>query len=380
MTGAILLALASHWRRNRLQLLTLVLGLALATALWSGVQAINAEARASYQVAAATLAEGRFDQLMPRQGDTMAQEVFVALRRAGWLVSPVVEGRLRVGGTEVRLVGVDPLTAPPGSIANAVLARTDLNSFLRAQTLVAGPETAALLRAHLRNPVLVDQAVPNDTVLADIGIVQKLLDRAGRLSRLIVLPGQPLRQRPLAETAPNLVLRRADGATDVGRLTDSFHLNLTAFGFLSFAVGIFIVHSAIGLAFEQRRGMVRTLRALGVPLNRLLVLMVAELVVLATLAGALGIALGYLIAAILLPDVAATIRGLYGADVAGTLQIRPAWWLSGMVMALGGALLAASSAILRLARMPVLTSAGGRAWALASGGHENSRPQLRSCC
>ena len=368
MTGAILLALASHWRRNRLQLLTLVLGLALATALWSGVQAINAEARASYQMAAATLADGRFDQLMPRQGDTMAQEIFVALRRAGWLVSPVVEGSLRVGRTEVRLVGVDPLTAPPGSIANAVLAHTDLNSFMRAQTFVAGPETAALLRAHLRNPVRVDQAVPNDTVLADIGIVQKLLDRAGRLSRLIVLPGQPLRQRPLAETAPNLVLRRADGATDVGRLTDSFHLNLTAFGFLSFAVGIFIVHSAIGLAFEQRRAMVRTLRALGVPLNRLLVLMVAELLVLATLAGALGIALGYLIAASLLPDVAATIRGLYGADVAGTLRIRPAWWLSGMAMALGGALLAASSAILRLARMPVLTSAGGRAWALASGG------------
>lgn len=47
MTGAVLEALASHWRRNRLQLLTLVLGLALATALWSGVQAINAEARAS---------------------------------------------------------------------------------------------------------------------------------------------------------------------------------------------------------------------------------------------------------------------------------------------------------------------------------------------
>ncbi|TIL63023.1 FtsX-like permease family protein, partial [Mesorhizobium sp.] len=68
-------------------------------------------------------------------------------------------------------------------------------------------------------------------------------------------------------------------------------------------VGIFIVHGAIGLAFEQRRGVIRTLRALGVPLRRLVVLMIAELVVLATLAGALGIALGYLIAALLLPDV-----------------------------------------------------------------------------
>ncbi|CAH2408220.1 FtsX-like permease family protein [Mesorhizobium escarrei] len=367
MTGAVLEALASHWRRNRLQLLTLVLGLALATALWSGVQAINAEARASYDAAAATLAEGRFHQLMPREGDSMPQALFVALRRAGWLVSPVVEGRLRVGGTAVRLVGVDPLTAPPSSAASEALARTDLNRFLRAETLVAGPEMAALLEANMPNPVLVDQAVAPGSVLADIGVVQKLLGRAGRISRLIVLPEQPLRQQPLADIAPDLVLQRADGATDVGRLTDSFHLNLTAFGFLSFAVGIFIVHGAIGLAFEQRRGVIRTLRALGVPLRRLVVLMIAELVVLATLAGALGIALGYLIAALLLPDVAATIRGLYGADVAGTLQIRPAWWLSGIAMALGGALLAAASALWRLARMPVVAGAGGRAWALGSG-------------
>lgn len=367
MTGAILSALASHWRRNRLQLMTLVLGLALATALWSGVQAINAEARASYDAAAATLAEGRFDQLLPPEGDAMPQALFVALRRAGWLVSPVVEGRLRVGGTAVRLVGVDPLTAPPGSAARAALARADLDRLVRADTLVAGPQTAALLAANLSNPVLVDQAVAPGTVLADIGVAQKLLGRAGRISRLIVLPDQPLRQRPLAEITPDLLLQRADGATDVGRLTDSFHLNLTAFGLLSFAVGIFIVHGAIGLAFEQRRGMVRTLRALGVPLRRLIVLMVLELVVLATIAGALGIVLGYLIAALLLPDVAATIRGLYSADVAGTLQIRPAWWLSGMVMALGGALLASASALWRLARMPVLASAGGRAWALASG-------------
>lgn len=367
MTGAILSALASHWRRNRLQLLTLVLGLALATSLWSGVQAINAEARASYDAAAATLAEGRFDQLLPREGDSIAQALFVALRRAGWLVSPVVEGRLRVGDTAVRLVGIDPLTAPPGSTARAALARIDLTGFLRTHTLIAGPETASLLVANLPNPVLRDQTVAPGTVLADIGVAQKLLGSAGRISRLIVLADQPLRQRPLAEIAPDLVLQRADGASDVGRLTDSFHLNLTAFGFLSFAVGIFIVHGAIGLAFEQRRSMVRTLRALGVPLRRLIVLMVLELVVLATLAGALGIVLGYFLATLLMPDVAATIRGLYGADVAGTLHIRPAWWLSGMAMALGGTLFASASAIWRLARMPVLASAGGRAWALASG-------------
>ena len=52
---AALAALLAHWRRNPLQFLTLFGGLALATALWTGVQAINAEARASYAAAAATL-------------------------------------------------------------------------------------------------------------------------------------------------------------------------------------------------------------------------------------------------------------------------------------------------------------------------------------
>ncbi len=367
MTAATLAALASHWARNRVQFLTLVVGLALATALWSGVQAINAEARASYDSAAATLGEGSLDQLLPATGETVPQELFVALRRAGWLVSPVVEGRLRVGAVTLRLVGIDPLTAPAGAGASAALAGRDLGGFLGAETLLASPGVAELLRAELPNPVIADVSIAPGTAIADIGVAQRLLDRPGLINRFLLAPAQPMHQRPLAEVAPDLVLQRADGASDVGRLTDSFHLNLTAFGFLSFAVGIFIVHGAIGLAFEQRRGMVRTLRALGVPLDRLIALMVLELVVLATLAGAIGIVLGYLVAAVLLPDVAATIRGLYGADVAGTLQIRPAWWLSGLAMAVGGALVAAASALWRLSRMPVLASAGGRAWAVASG-------------
>ena len=41
--SATLAALLSHWRRHPLQLAALVVGLALATALWSGVQALNAE-------------------------------------------------------------------------------------------------------------------------------------------------------------------------------------------------------------------------------------------------------------------------------------------------------------------------------------------------
>ncbi len=37
----ILAVLLSHWRRHKMQLATLLIGLISATALWSGVQALN---------------------------------------------------------------------------------------------------------------------------------------------------------------------------------------------------------------------------------------------------------------------------------------------------------------------------------------------------
>jgi putative ABC transport system permease protein len=77
---AVAAAILSHWRRHPLQLLTLVLGLALATALWSGVQAINAEARAAYARAATTLGQDRLDRLLPAPGEVLTLPDLAALR------------------------------------------------------------------------------------------------------------------------------------------------------------------------------------------------------------------------------------------------------------------------------------------------------------
>ncbi|WP_397544418.1 FtsX-like permease family protein [Roseovarius salis] len=366
MTRAGLEALLSHWRRNPLQLFTLVAGLALATALWSGVQAVNSEARASYDAAAAMLGEGRHDQLVPRAGDTIPQHRYVALRRAGWQVAPVLDGRLRAGGTPVRIVGIDPLTAPGGAGPVTRAGDMPLPAFLSERVVFANPEVAVALAGALQHRVVPDPGIAPGTALADVGVAQELLDRPGELSRLVLHDVQPVGRPPLQDVAPGLVRRPAQRGAEVGRLTDSFHLNLTAFGLLSFAVGIFIVHGAIGLAFEQRRAMVRTLRALGMPLRRLMILMTAELVVLALAAGGLGVGLGYVLAGALLPDVAATLEGLYGAQVSGSLQLRPAWWLSGLGIAVAGSLLAAANALWRTARMPVLSGAGARAWSMAA--------------
>ncbi len=367
MSRVVLAALLSHWRRNPLQLLTLFGGLVLATALWCGVQAVNSEARASYDAAAATLGEGRFDQLTPVQGDSIPQARFIELRRAGWLVAPVLDDRLRLpDGGSIRVVGLDILTAPGGLGPVGQPDGMDLSSFLDAPPAFVAPETAARLEGLDTPPLQIDPNIAPGTAIADIGVAQAWLKRSD-LTRLMLAPEQPNGLPKLSEIAPDLALQPAQTGSDIGRLTDSFHLNLTAFGLLSFAVGIFIVHGAIGLAFEQRRPMVRTLRALGVPLRRLVGLMAAELAAIALLGGLTGIVLGYLVASALLPDVAATLQGLYGAQVSGTLQLRASWWASGLGICLAGTAVAASGAFWQIARMPLLATGQPRAWSMQAG-------------
>ena len=347
-------ALLSHWWRNPVQLFAYLAGLALATALWSGVQAINSEARASYDAAAKTLGEGQYDLLIPKQGNRIPQDVYVLLRKSGWLVSPVIEARIN----DVRLLGIDVVTSATGlpNLANG-------QSAITYDTLFANEETA--LKVSMLANVTVDKSIAPGIAVGDIGLVQRILKRDD-LTRLILLPNQPIKQPSLGMVAPNLRIQSAHAVANVTELTGSFHLNLTAFGLLSFVVGLFIVNSTIGLAFEQRRGMIRTIRSLGVPMRTLIALITFEMMTLAVIGAGLGIILGYFIAAFLLPDVAATLRGLYGAQISGTLELRASWWVSGMVLALIGTAVALSSRIWQIVQMPLLASAKPRAWVVAT--------------
>lgn len=350
-----------------MQLAMLLLGLSLATALWSGVQAINAEARASYDRAAAMLGQDRLQQIVSTDGEFIPQSAFVALRRAGWLVSPVIEGDLRYGSVRLHVIGLDPVSLPAEAKQMDVSAGDDLLAFISPPGLMyVAPATARQLAGQPTPPLHVADGLPPGTALVDVGIAQSLLDRPGQISRLILDVHQPAGLMPLETIVPGLAIHAPDPQGDLVRLTDSFHLNLTAFGLLAFAVGLFIVYSAIGLAFEQRRATFRTLRSLGLSARALIALLLAELLILALVAGLGGVVLGYFVASALLPDVAATLQGLYGATVPGTLTLRPEWWATGLAIAVLGTLVSAAQSLWRVWHLPLLAPAQPRAWARAS--------------
>jgi len=347
-------ALLSHWRYRPGQLAAFVLGLMLATALWSAVQAINTEARATYDRAAALLASQSLDRLARADGQPVPVADYVALRRAGYLVSPVIE----IDHEGQTLLGVDPLTAPPGVIPNDIIeGAADFGEFSGEDLLFVS--TGSEMEGRTSD------ALPPGTALADIATVARLTGQTDP-SYLLIAPEQPNGLAPIA-TATTLEIREPGAASDPGELTGSFHLNLTAFGLLAFGVGLFIAHSAIGLAVEQRRSMIRTLRAIGMPLARIVALLAAEIFGIALLAGTLGLGLGYAIAAALLPGVAGTLRGLYGAPVAGELAFDPAWAAWALLITLLGAAVAGVGALWQVARMPLLAPAMPRAWAMGHG-------------
>src|SRR5947209_8810779 len=129
-----------------MQLATLLIGLISATALWSGVQALNQQARTSYDRAAAALGGARTPMLVGTTA-TVPQQLFVDLRRAGWPVSPMLEGRINIGGRSVRLLGIEPVTLPMEATATPEIGRGGAQAFLipPGQTLLA-PETLAELK------------------------------------------------------------------------------------------------------------------------------------------------------------------------------------------------------------------------------------------
>lgn len=370
-----LFALLSHWRRHKANLATLILGLGIATALWSGVQALNAQARRSYDDAAAIFSGGNAGMLVASRGGLFPQDLFAKLRRAGANVSPALEGSIRIDDRQLRLIGVEPLTLPRSAPMAHMRERENIADFFSGpgRAFIA-PETLRRLglapgarplteRGRQLPPLAALEEAPPGAIVVDIGVAQRLLDREGKLSRLVVADDAPLDPALLAQiTGDALRLVAPQEDNELARLTDSFHLNLTAFGFLAFLVGFFIVHAAFGLAFEQRLPILRTLRALGVSARTLIAAMLVELFLFTLIAGGAGVFGGYLMARALLPNMAASLEGLYGAHISESLALGASWLLSGLVMASSGALLAAGSGLSKTLRLPVLSVARPIAW------------------
>ena len=358
-----LFAIMSHWKRKPLQLLLIVLGLTSSTALWTGIQAINAEAKKSYAQATSIIESESTLSIVPKVGDYFDENHFSHLRKLGWPITPIIEGNLKeISG--ITIVGIDPISSMGKTMLPEFSENLKLKDFLGEPfTKYSGPNTAKNLveKHHFKNITVINN-MPEGRVFMDIGKAQSLLKKKGKLSRMRLLKSYTGNLADL--TNLDLILEESIQVSDLAMLTESFHLNLTAFGFLSYLVALFIVYSTIGLAFEQRKGIFRTLRGVGITAKSISVIILIETLIIAIFSGSLGMVFGYILASMLLPDVATTLSGLFGAQIGSSLSLSGLFWLRGLGAGTLGAAICVSHFLWQTFALHPLATADKTAWEL----------------
>ena len=110
-------ALLSHWRRHPVQFFSVLTGLWLATALLTGVQALNSQARDSYARASQLIGGEPQASLSAPDAGSFPQALFAQLRRAGW---PDPGQPRNASGPAARVCATDRARGPPGPVRGTV--------------------------------------------------------------------------------------------------------------------------------------------------------------------------------------------------------------------------------------------------------------------
>lgn len=185
----------------------------------------------------------------------------------------------------------------------------------------------------------------------DIAAAQWRFDRLGRLSAV------DLKLRPgvgAAEFAARLAKRLPAGIVvespedrrlRISNISRAYRVNLNVLALVALFTGGFLVLSTQVLSVVRRRSQLALLRVLGLTRRSLALLVLSEAGLTGMLGAALGLAVGYAVAAFALTRFGADLGGGYFAGVTPSVRTdAPAaalFWLLGVAAALAGAVLPA---------------------------------------
>lgn len=354
-------------RRHPLQTLLAVVGVAVAVAVVVAVDLANHSAREAMRVSLESVS-GRATHQLVGGPDGLDERLYTRLRTELGVsrAAPVVEGGMTVPEADERpltLLGVDPFAEGPfrrplttggegvEDALDTLLLRDDaiaLGAGEAERLDVAAGERLRLEIAGEAREVVVAAVIPDPDdqwrglALADIAAAQTLLDRGGRLDRIdLILEG---------EAAEGLADALADGvrlvpagasANSVLEMSRAFRINLTALSLLAVVVGAFLVFNTLAFLAVRRRAAIGTLRALGVQRREILAGVLADALAIGALGTVLGLALGIALAHGLVGLVLQTVTDLYFQRAAGELVLSPWSLAAGVLVGLGGSVVAA---------------------------------------
>ncbi|KAB0483199.1 ABC transporter permease [Vibrio sp. IB15] len=353
---------AAHYRQSPLQAAAILIGIVLAVTLFVAVQAINLNAKRSYAESTEQLSAQAQNLIIPPAGQNyLPESLYFKLRQNGLsAVLPVIEGRVRdEQGRRWSIQGSELIAALTSRFRYSEGNEQSISLFdnaLPLPQLLAGKPIVMMSQSQHQSLDEVETLILDDIVtqvvvlpdewqlgsrmLMDIGFAQQLLNKQGQLSYIAVfnVENQPQDnwQSLIAEQGQWITNNQS---TDLGSITDSFHLNLTAMSLLAFLVGLFIAYNGVKYSLLKRNRLLVQIQQAGVAPSMVFSALLIELTVLVTLGAALGFILGIQLSHWLHPTVAITLEQLYGATLLpGTWQW--SWLIQALLLTLAATLVA----------------------------------------
>ncbi|MDA0153016.1 ABC transporter permease [Vibrio sp. Makdt] len=371
---------AAHYRQSPLQAAAILIGIVLAVTLFVAVQAINLNAKRSYAESTEQLSAQAQNLIIPPAGQNyLPESLYFKLRQNGLsAILPVIEGRVRDDqGRRWSIQGSELIAALTSRARYSKDNEQSISLFDNAlplpQFLAGKPivmmsqsqhqsldevETLTLDDIVTQVVVLPDEWQLGSRMLMDIGFAQQLLNKQGQLSYIAVfnVENQPQDnwQSLISEQGQWITNNQS---TDLGSITDSFHLNLTAMSLLAFLVGLFIAYNGVKYSLLKRNRLLVQIQQAGVAPSMVFSALLIELTVLVTLGASLGFILGIQLSHWLHPTVAITLEQLYGATLLpGTWQW--SWLVQALLLTLAATLVACWQHFKQRIQQP-LSSHGG---------------------
>lgn len=371
---------AAHYRQAPLQAAAILIGIVLAVTLFVAVQAINLNAKRSYAESTEQLSAQAQNLIIPPAGQNYLPELlYFTLRQQGLSAAlPVIEGRVRdEQGRRWSIQGSELITAITSRSRYA--SDNDQNvslfdSLLPLPELLANKPIVMMSQSQYQNigeldtlilddiktqvVVLPDEWQLGSRMLMDIGFAQTLLNKQGQLSYIAVFDlGNDTQTNWQEYVGDQGQWITNNQSTDLGSLTDSFHLNLTAMSLLAFLVGLFIAYNGVKYSLLKRNRLLVQIQQAGIAPTLVFSALLIELTILVTIGASIGFVLGMQLSHWLHPTVALTLEQLYGATLLpGTWQWQ--WWAQALLLTLAATLLACWQHFKQRVQQP-LSSHGG---------------------
>jgi putative ABC transport system permease protein len=372
--------LKTSWRhllRHPWQIGLAILGVALGVAVVVSIDLTNSSARRAFAISTETIA-GRATHQLVGGPNGLDDDLYRRLRVELGLrdIAPVVEGYAAaptLPGLTLHILGIDPLAEGPfRPYLNASNAGPNSNftslfiqpgaalmsaDTARAYGLKSGDQFDIRVGPRVQRVTLVALLEPQDEaarrsidslLVADIATAQEWLGMVGKLNQIdMILPAGDATQAALDRITPLLpaglrVTRPALRTQAIEQMTAAFELNLTALSLLALIVGMFLIYNTITFSVVQRRGLLGTLRCLGVSRRQIFALVLGEALLVGVVGAVAGVVLGIALGRGLIQLVTQTINDLYFTVSIRSVEINTGPLLKGFLLGLLTTLAAAA--------------------------------------